>query len=303
MHLSELFNRGQFVITCELGAPKGVNIEEFLDKADLIKGYVHAINVGDNKRAVMRAGSLAICHLLKSRNIEPVMELTTRDRNRIALQSDLLSAAILGIENILLVTGYPPSVGDHTDAKPVYDFDSVSLVNAAMTLTQGRDITGHALDGAPNFCFGVAATPGLEPAEMHLARLKEKIAQGAQFIQTQTVYEPEVLEKFMESISGFNVPVMVGHVMLKSVSMASFMNSNLPGVTVPQKLIKELEGLPKEQLIETSLQISTELLKKMKPMCQGIHFMPEGWERYVPRIIEAVVGERVTRGESYVASN
>ena len=289
MHLSELIKRGQFVITCEVDSPKGINLEEFLNNVDLIKDYVHAINIGDNQRAVMRAGPLAICHMLKMRNIEPVMELTTRDRNCLALQSDLLSAAILGIENVLLLTGYHPSVGDHAEAKPVYELDSVSLVNAAMTLTQGRDITGHALNGAPNFCFGVAATPGLEPAEPHLARLKEKIAQGAQFIQTQTVYEPEVLERFMESISGFNVPVLVGHVMLKSVSMASFMNSNVPGVTVPEKLIKELEGLPRQQLIETSLQISIELLKKLKPMSQGIHFMPAGWERHVPRIVEAVV--------------
>jgi len=290
MHLSDLVRRGQFVITCELDSPKGVDIEEFLNKVDLVKDCVDAINIGDNQRAVMRAASLAICHLLKERNIEPVMELAVRDRNRIALQSDLLGAAILGIENILLVSGYHPSVGDHAEAKPVYDLDSVSLVSAAMTLKKGTDITGHVLDGAPDFCFGVAATPGLEPAELHLARLKEKIDKGAQFIQTQTVYEPEVLEKFMESVSKFNVPVMVGHVILKSASMASFINSNFPGVTVPQKLVDELMGLPREQLVETSLQISIELLKKMKPMCQGIHFMPAGWERYVPRVVEAVVG-------------
>jgi len=291
MHLLQLVRRGQFVITCEVGSPKGVNVERFLNEADLVKDYVDAINVGDNLRAVMRAGPLAMCHLLKARNIEPVMELTTRDRNCIALQSDLLGAAILGIENILLLTGHDPSVGDHTGAKAVYDLDSVSLVNAAMTLTKGKDITGHTLDGAPSFCLGVMATPGLEPTELHLAELKEQIAQGAQFIQTQAVYEPQVLERFVESIGRFNVPVMVGHVMLKSAGMASFMNSNVPGVTVPEKLIRELEGLPKEQVIETSLQISIELLKKMKPMCHGIHFMPAGWERYVPRIVEAVVGK------------
>ncbi len=288
MHLSELIKRGQFVITCEISSPKGVNINEFLNSVDLVKDYVDAINIGDNQRAVMRAGCLSMCHLLKERNIEPVMELTPRDRNRLALQSDLLSAAILGVENVLLLTGHDPSVGDHAEAKPVYDLDSVSLVNTAMTLMQGKDITGHALDGAPNFCFGVMATPGLEPAEPHLAELKEKIAQGAQFIQTQAVYDPEVLERFMESISGFKVPVLVGHVMLKSASMASFMNSNIPGVNVPEKLILELEGLPREKVSETSLQISIDLLKKMKPMCQGIHLMPAGWEKYVPRIVEAI---------------
>ncbi len=152
------------------------------------------------------------------------------------------------------------------------------------------DITGHTLDGAPAFCFGVVANPGLEPAGEHLARLKGKITQGAQFILTQPIYEPEILERFIESIGELDVPVMVGHIILKSVSMASFMKSNLPGVTVPKKLMEELEGLSKEEAVETSLQISIELLKKMKPMCQGIHFMPAGWERYVPRIIETVIG-------------
>ena len=290
MHISELVKSGQFVVTCELGSPKGVDFEEFLDQADLVKDCVNAVNIADNPRAVMRAGALAMCHLLKERNIEPVMEVTARDRNRIALQSDLLGAAILGIENILLVTGYDPSVGDHTEAKPVYDLDSVSLVEAAMTLTTGKDIAGHALDGSPEFCFGVMATPGLELAKPHLSKLEEKIAQGAQFIQTETVYEPEVLERFIESVSRFNVPVIVGHLMLKSVSMASFINSNMPGVTVPRKLIEELEGLPREQLIETSLQISIDLFKKMKPMCQGIHLVPAGWERYVPRVVKAIAG-------------
>jgi len=295
MLLSELIKQRQFVITCEVDSPKGVDVDDFLNKVDVVKDCVDAINIGDNQRAVMRAASLAICHLLKTRNIEPIMELTTRDRNRIALQSDLLGAAILGIENILLLTGHDPSMGDHAEAKPVYDLDSLSLVNAAMTLTKGTDITGHALDGAPNFCLGVTATPGLEPEELQLAELKGKIAQGVQFIQTQPIYEPEVLERFMESISSFNVPVMVGHIMLKSASMANFMNSNFPGVTVPESLVKELVGLPREQVVETSLQISIELLKKMKPLCQGIHFMPAGWERYVPRIAEAVAGDRVPK--------
>lgn len=292
MHLSELFRNGRFVITCEITPPKGVNTDELLNAVDLVKGHVDAINIGDNQRAVMRAASLAICHLLKEKNIEPIMELTTRDRNRIALQSDLLGAAIAGVENVLLVSGYHPSVGDHAQAKPVYDLDSVSLVTAARALTKGQDITGHALDGTPDFCLGVAANPGLKPAEPHLERLRQKIVEGAQFIQTQTVYEPEVLERFMESVSKLNVPVMVGHTMLRSASMASFMNSNLPGVTVPDKLIRELEGLPKHQVTETSLRLSIDLLRRMKPLCQGIHFMVAGWEQHIPTVVEAVTGQR-----------
>ena len=292
MHLSELFRNGKFVITCEVTPPKGVDIGEFLNTVDLVKDHVDAVSIGDNQRAVMRAASLVICHLLKEKNIEPLMELTARDRNRIALQSDLLGAAIMGIENVLLVSGYPPSVGDHAQAKPVYDLDSISLVAAAKALTQGHDITGHALDGTPSLCLGVAANPGLKPAEPHLERLKRKVAEGAQFIQTQAVYDTEVLEKFMESVSRLNVPVMVGHAMLRSASMASFMNSNLPGVSVPDKLIKELEGLPKHQIAETSLRISIDLLRRMKPLCQGVHFLVAGWEQYVPTIVEAVVGRK-----------
>ncbi len=295
MHLSELFRNGRFVITCEITPPKGVNTDEFLNTVDLVKGHVDAINIGDNQRAVMRAASLAVCHLLKEKNIEPIMELTTRDRNRIALQSDLLGAAIAGVENVLLVSGYHPSVGDHAQAKAVYDLDSVSLVTAAKTLTKGQDITGHALDGTPDLCLGVAANPGLKPAEPHLERLRQKIAEGAQFIQTQTVYDLEVLERFMESVSKFNVPVMVGHTVLRSASMASFMNSNLPGVSVPDKLIRELEGLPKHQVTDTSLRLSIDLLRRMKPLCQGIHFMVGGWERYIPTIVEAVTGQRTPR--------
>lgn len=292
MHLSELFRNGRFVITCEITPPKGVNTDEFLNTVDLVKSHVDAVNIGDNQRAVMRAASLAICHLLREKNIEPIMELTTRDRNRIALQSDLLGASIAGVENVLLVSGYHPSVGDHAQAKPVYDLDSVSLVTAAKALTKGQDITGHALDGTPDLCLGVAANPGLKPAEPHLERLRQKIAEGAQFIQTQTVYDPEVLERFMESVSKFNVPVMVGHTMLRSASMASFMNSNLPGVSVPDKLIKELEGLAKHQLTETSLRLSIDLLIRMKPLCQGIHFMVAGWEQHIPTVVEGVTGQR-----------
>ena len=290
MNLLELINNGRFVVTCEVGSPKGTNILGFLNTVDLVKNYVNAITIGDNQRAVMRAAPLAICQLLKARNVESVMELATRDRNRLALQSDLLGAGIIGVENLLLVTGHDLSVGDHVEAKPVYDLDCASLVKATSVLTQGKDLTGHALDGAPSFCIGVEATVGLRPAEEQLAMLQEMKNQGAQFIQTQPIYEPEVLERFTDSIRGLNMPVIVGHMTLRSASMANFMNSNLPGVHVPKEMIKDLEGLPREELVEKSLQLSIDLLKKMKPMCQGIHLMPGGWERYVPRIVDAVVG-------------
>lgn len=288
MHLSELIKRRQFVITCEIDPPKGVDVNEFLDKVNIVKGSIDALNIGDNERAVMRASSLAVCRILKEQNIEPIMGLTARYRNRIAVQSDMLGAAILGVENLLLLAGYDPSVGDHAEAESVYDLDSVSLVSAAITLQKGQDMTGHDLNEAPEFCLGVLATPELEGDESDLVELKEKIALGVDFIQTQPVYDPAVLERFVESISSFNVPVIVGHMMLKSASMARFINSNLPGVTVPERVIEELEGLPKDRAVERSLELSIEILTKMKPVCQGISFTPAGWERYIPRIVEAI---------------
>ncbi|MBI2831438.1 MAG: methylenetetrahydrofolate reductase [Chloroflexi bacterium] len=288
MHLSELIRRKGFVVTCEIDSPKGVNIESFLDKVDIVEDHVDAISVSDNERAVMRAGPLAICHLLKTRKLEAVMQLTTRDRNRIALQSDMLAAAMLGVENIIVLSGYHPSMGDHVEAKPVYDLDCVALLRAANALTRGEDMSGHTLDGAPSFCYGVTASPGLEPLDEQVAMLKEEVSLGACFIQTQTVYDPTVLERFMESVKSLNVPVIVGHMMLKSASMASFLNSNVPGVNVPDKLIRELEGLSKDKAADTSMLISIDLLKKLKPMCQGIHFIPAGWERCVPVIMEAL---------------
>lgn len=295
MYIHEIINRYKFVVTCEIDSPKGINIEEFLDKADMVKDYVDAINIGDNQRAVMRAAPLAICHVLKEKKIEPIMELAARYRNRLALQADLLGAAILGVENVLLTKGFDPSIGDHAEAKLVHDLDCVALVKAAVNLTKGADMTGHALNEAPNFCLGVAAIPEREPNEAHLAELKEKVSLGASYIQTQPIYEPEVLERFLESISGLHVPVIVGHMMLKSASMARFINSNLPGVAVPEKLIRELEGLPRNQLVEKSLQISVALLKRMKPLCQGVHFIPAGWEIYVPGIVQEIVGERMPK--------
>jgi methylenetetrahydrofolate reductase (NADPH) len=292
MHIREIIERGEFVITCEIDSPKGINLEEFLDKADMVKDYVDAIDIGDNQRAVMRAAPLAICHVLKEKKIEPIMELAAQYRNRLALQADLLGAAILGVENVLLTKGFDPSMGDHAEARSVQDLDCLALVRAAVNLAKGVDMTGHPLNEAPSFCLGIAVTLKSEPDQAQLARLKEKVSLGASYIQTQPIFDPGVLERFRESMSGLNVPVIVGHMMLKSASMAKFISSNLPGVTVPEKLVKELEGLPREQLAAKSQQISIDLLQKMKPLCQGVHFMPAGWEGYVPGIVKEIAGER-----------
>jgi 5,10-methylenetetrahydrofolate reductase len=216
------------------------------------------------------------------------MQMNTRDRNRLAVQSDLLAAAIMGVENIVATTGYDVSLGDHREAVPVNDMDTAALIRAAREMNEGRDLAGHALEGVSNFCVGVltSLTPGSEPAGT--GQLEREIAEGALFIKTQPVYQPEVLEKFVESVSRFKLPVIVGHVMLKSASMASFLNSNIPDIRVPDSIIRQLEGHSREDMIKTSQQITIEFLKKIKPMCQGVHIIPMGWERYVPTVVEAL---------------
>lgn len=288
MHITELIKQGKFVITCEIDSPKGVNHEDFLDKVDMVKESVDAVCVGDNLRAVMRCAPLAMCHLLQERAVEPVMQMNTRDRNRLAIQSDLLAAATLGVENIVATTGYDVSLGDHREAVSVNDLDITAIIRAAREMNEGRDLAGHALEGASNFCIGVltSLTPKSEPAGME--RLEREVAEGALFIKTQPVYQPDVLEKFMESVSRLKLPVIVGHVMLKSASMASFLNSNVPDIHVPDSIIRQLEGHPREDLIKVSQQITIEFIKKVKPMCQGVHLIPMGWERYVSNVIEAL---------------
>jgi len=285
MKLLELFESGKFVVTAEIGPPKGVDIEAMMEDAELLRDKVDAINVTDQQSSVMRLGSLAVCHLLKRRGIEPVFQITCRDRNRIALQSDLLSAYVLGIENILCLTGDHISLGDHPGAKPVFDLDSVTLLRAASELQQGRDLAGQRLRGSPSFCLGAVVTPGANPLEPQIMKMEKKVRAGAQFFQTQAVYDPRKFEEFMNQVKHLNVPVMVGIVLLKSAGMARFMNKNVAGVHVPESLIEEMDEA--EDRVAKSIEIAARLIREMKDLCQGVHIMPIGWERHVPAVLEA----------------
>ncbi|MFC1912591.1 methylenetetrahydrofolate reductase [Chloroflexota bacterium] len=288
MHITELIKQGKFVITCEIDSPKGVNHEDFLNKMDMVKESVDAVCVGDNLRAVMRCAPLAMCHLLQERKMEPIMQMNTRDRNRLALQSDLLAAAMLGIENIVATTGYDVGLGDHCEAVSLTDLDTAALVRAAREMNEGRDLAGHTLEGTSNFCVGVLTSLSPESESVRLKLLERECSEGALFINIHPVYQPEVLEEFIESLSHLKLPVIVGHIMLKSASMASFLNSNVPDIHVPENIIKQLEGRSREDLIKISQQITIEFLQKIKPMCQGVHLIPMGWERYVPNVIETL---------------
>ncbi len=292
--LKQALESGQFVVTGEIGPPKGVELDKCLHDAEMLRGHVTAINVTDLQSAVLRIGSLAVSTKLVERSLEPVYQLTCRDRNRLALQSDLLSAWALGIENILCLTGDHPILGDHTEAKPVYDLDSVQLLKAASTLNQGHDMAGHELESTPGFFLGAVVTPAAEPMEPQIIKMKKKIEAGAKFFQTQAVYEPEKFERFVNQIQDYKVPVIAGIVILKSAAMAKFMNANVAGISVPESIIRELEETAKEDRKKKAVEIAARIIQQVKPFCQGVHIMPLGWDGLVPEIIsEADLGMEV----------
>jgi methylenetetrahydrofolate reductase (NADPH) len=283
MKLTELFTDGRFVITSEAGPPKGVDTTKMLEDVDLLLDKVDAFNVTDQQSSVMRLGSLAASSLLKQRGAEPIFQLTCRDRNRIALQSDLLSAFTMGIENILCLTGDYVSLGDHPQAKPVFDLDSISLIQAAKTLGGGHDLAGNELLGSPDFCIGAVVSPGSDPVEPQIFKMENKIRAGAQFFQTQAVYDLDELNQFMARVGHLNAPVLGGVILLKSAGMARFMNSNVAGVHVPDHLIDQMQET--KDRVGTSIKIAAELIKGMKDLCQGVHIMALGWEKWVPDVL------------------
>lgn len=285
MSLCEALKGGRFVVTAEIGPAKGVDVTEFLENADLLKGRVDAVNITDQQSAVMRLGSLAGCCLLKEKGVEPVFQMTCRDRNRIALQSDLLNAYVFGIENVLCLTGDYVTLGDHPQAKPVFDLDSVSLLQAARELEQGRDLAGKELKGAPKFFLGACVTPGADPVEPQLIKMEKKAKAGAQFFQTQAIYEPKKFEAFMKEAKKFGVPVLVGIVLIRSAAMARFMNKNVAGIYVPDELIDEMDEA--ENKAQKSIEIAARLINEMKDMCQGAHIMAIGLESRVPAVLDA----------------
>ncbi len=282
--LSDALVARRFVVTGEIGPPKGVDVREVLEGADLIRDRVVAANATDQQSAVMRLGSLATCLLLRGRGVEPIMQVTCRDRNRIALQSDLLSAAVLGIENVLCLTGDSVARGDHIDAKPVFDLDSVSLLAAASRLCQGRDLADKELKGAPKLFLGAIVTPGADPLEPQIIKMEKKVKAGARFFQTQAVFDIEAFRCFMKDVEYLHVPVIAGIILLKSAGMARFMNRSVAGVNVSESLIEEMSQAEDRQ--RKSVEIAARLIKELKGLCQGVHIMALGWERLVPAVLD-----------------
>jgi methylenetetrahydrofolate reductase (NADPH) len=280
----------EFVVTAEVGPPKGVDIDEMRHHIDLLKDKVDGINVTDNQSSVMRIGSLPVCKLIKEAGGEPILQMTCRDRNRLALQSELLGAYVLGIKNVLCLTGDYVTVGDHIEAKPVFDLDSVLLLQMIRGLEAGKDLAGNDLKGAPKFCAGAIVTPEADPIEPQLLKFEKKIKAGAEFIQTQAIYDLDSFKKFMGYARRFEVKVLAGIVLLASAGMARFMNANVPGIFVPQELIDELAGAPKGKALNQGIEIAGRQIRQLREekICDGVHIMAIGREHVVPDILAAV---------------
>lgn len=286
MTFKEKIQAGKFLLSSEIGPPKGIETDKLLLEAQRIRARVDVINVTDLQSSVMRLGSLTVCALLKQKGIEPIFQLTCRDRNRLALQSDLLSAAALGIENVLILTGDHPAAGDHPEAKPVFDLDSVQLLQVARKLESGTDMKFNKLEGKPpRFCLGAVVNPGSDPIEPQIIKMEKKLAAGAEFFQTQAVYDVKAFEQFISKTKHLNAPVMAGIVLLKSAGMARYMNQFVAGVNVPEELIKEMDEA--KDKAEASIAIASRLIRELKSMCRGIHIMPIGWDKYLPDVLDA----------------
>ncbi|MGD9343808.1 MAG: methylenetetrahydrofolate reductase [Desulfuromonadales bacterium] len=281
--LSEQLAAGRFVVTAEIAPPKGTNLGQAFDEARKLVG-VTAVNITDNQGANMRLSSLALAARLQQSGVETILQLTCRDRNRMALQSDLLGAASFGIENLLLLSGDHSKFGDQPDARPVFDLDSVQLLDMAAGLMAGVDMVGKPLDGAPQFFPGAAANPAAEPFELMFRKVAKKVDSGARFFQTQAVFERRVLERFSAAMQPLAVPVIAGVLLVRSGKMARFLNDNIPGVQVPGELVERLDRA--SDPMAEGVAIARETVSWARELCQGVHLMTLGHEDQIPAILE-----------------
>lgn len=298
--LQRAIERGEFAVTAEMAPPKGADFSEQLAAARLLEGKVHAVNVTDMQSACLKASSLGLCVHLKQAGLEPILQITGRDRSRMAIMGDVLSAASFGIDTVLALTGDHPAVGDCKDSKPVYDLDSVGILRMLSNMeATGADCGGNPLaGGAPRLFKGAAVTPVYEPRALQINKLRQKVEAGARYIQTQGVFDLAQLEGFLEDVekAGIDVPVMAGVIPLKSAGMARFMNENVPGIAVPEEMLARLDaaavegkekgvkGLPAKLGMEMAAQMIAEI--RERKLCPGVHIMAIGAEKNVPAILE-----------------
>lgn len=284
----ETLASGKFIVTSEVGPPKGTNLEKMIHHIALLKESVAAINLTDHQSSVMRYPSLGAALLVKEQGGEPILQMTCRDRNRLALQADLLFAYSRGIQNVLCLTGDSLVVGDHKEARGVFDLDSSQLLAAIRTLEKGKDLGGNDLDGTVSFCAGAIVTPEANPLEPQLIKFEKKIEAGAEFIQTQAVYDLDKFRDFMSYARQFPVKILAGIILLTSAPMARYMNKNVPGVRVPQELIDEMAAAPKGSALAKGIEIAGRMIREIREerICDGVHVMAIGKEEVVPEILK-----------------
>ena len=292
-HLEKMLEQGEFAVTSECGPPRGADAEVIKKKGELLKGTVDAINVTDNQTSVVRMSSFSSCILLKQMGIDATLQMVTRDRNRIAIQSDILGAAALGINNILCLSGDHQKFGDHATAKNVYDMDSVHLIQTVKHMRdEGKFLGGDELKGVPKLFIGAAANPFADPFESRVVRLAKKVAAGVQFIQTQCIFNLERFGQWMQVVRdrGLHEKVYIlgGVTPMKSVGMANYMKKMVPGMDVPDELIARIKGVEKDKRAEEGVQIAIETIQQLKEMegVHGVHIMAIEWEEMVPRIAQ-----------------
>jgi methylenetetrahydrofolate reductase (NADPH) len=288
MTLKERLDSGKFAVVVELQPPKGNDLSEVHEYAELLKGRVDAVNVPELQNAIMRLGSLSVCTLLKAKGMEVIFNLSCSDRNRLALQSELLNASALGLKNVLVLLGDHPSIGDHFEAQPVFDLDVVGLLGAVKRLQEGYDMMGNDLKGKPQFFVGTqvnAAAKG-HVLDLEVMDMEKKIRTGADFFFTPSIYDVSLFEPFVKKVAHFKVPIIAGITLLKSVGMARYVNKHVEGVSIPDSIIDQLMKASDKQ--EASIKIAGDLIRQLRPLCHGIQIIPIGWEKLVPALLDHV---------------
>jgi len=284
---SDKLRSGDFAVTTELTPPKGIDLTELFVKADHLKDYVDGINLTESPRARMAIEPTAVAHLLLDHGVDPIVQFTTRDRNRIALQADLLGASALGIHNFVFMSGDPPTKGDHPDAKAVFDLTASDLLRAAHMLVGGHDLAGHPLHGAPQLFVGATTNPGATDLAAEVVNTRRKIDAGAEFLQTQALYEPAMLEKFLDALKPDGVAILAGIIPLKSAKMARWLNANVPGIRVPDSLLREVESaVASGRELGVGIDIAARMVRDVRKLCAGVHLMMMGWESHIPEILK-----------------
>ncbi|MFH2011872.1 MAG: methylenetetrahydrofolate reductase [Pseudomonadota bacterium] len=291
--LEQILTKGEFAVTSECGPPRGADAEVIKKKGEFLKGFVDGINVTDNQTSVVRMSSISSCIILKGLGLNPIMQMVTRDRNRIAIQSDILGAAALGINNILCLTGDHQKFGDHANAKNVFDMDSIQLIQTVKLMRdEGKFLGGDELKGSPKMFIGAAENPFADPFEIRVPRLAKKIAAGVDFIQTQCIYNMDKFEKWMKLVRdrGLHekVHILGGVTPFKSVGMANYMKKSVPGMDVPDELIERMKAAPKEKKAEEGINICIETIQRLREIegIHGVHIMAIEWEEMVQEIVK-----------------